>query len=196
MRSFVASIALFVAAGFVAASAEVDASDALIAKRMAAEASRVSEHKRREARFSEADSLITGELMARDETAMHTFEKRATCPKGQVFVYSKRKCYKSKFNCATKKCPINPKNGYWYCPAGPKCALECQYGLTPSPSRNVCYHPSNDRNNCGGAGKSCPFSYNGIGTRSCYGGKCKITCPDGYKLVSTPSGKRQYCKRR
>ncbi|KAK4049332.1 hypothetical protein OIO90_005461 [Microbotryomycetes sp. JL221] len=196
MRAFAAVIALFAASGLAVASSEVDASDALIAKRMADESSRVSTHKRREARFTEAEGLMNGVLEARDEsTAMHTFEKRAAkCPKGQVFVYSKRKCYKSKFNCG-KKCPINPKNGYWYCPAGPSCALECQYGLTPNRAANSCYHPKFDKNNCGGAGKSCPFSYNGIGTRQCYDSKCKIICPAGYRLVSTPSGARQYCKR-
>ncbi|KAM0790437.1 hypothetical protein ACM66B_003315 [Microbotryomycetes sp. NB124-2] len=169
--------------------------DALIAKRASADApSEPQETRRREVRFAEADWLSNDELVARDQNAMRALEKRAACPRGYVFVYSKRKCYKSKFNCGAKKCPINPKNGYWYCPSGPSCKLECQYGLTPNPSRNVCYNPKFDKNNCGATLEKCPFSYNGIGTRSCYDGKCKITCPGGYKLVSTPSGKRQYCK--
>lgn len=199
MRAFIAGLALFAASGLVSASTQVEANDALIAKRMADEASRVQTNKRRDARFSAAEEFITGELQARDDTSMAAIEKRGfydkKCKKGEVFVFSKKKCYKSKFNCGTKKCPINPRNGYWYCPAGPSCALECQYGLTPSASKNVCYAPRSDRNNCGGAGKSCPFSYNGIGERQCYGGKCKINCPSGYRLVSTPSGNRQYCKR-
>ncbi|ORY81223.1 hypothetical protein BCR35DRAFT_86742 [Leucosporidium creatinivorum] len=102
-------------------------------------------------------------------------------------------CYKNAANCQAKTCPTAPRNGVYLCVPGPACRLVCNFGQTPNAAGNACVNTKFDVNNCGAPGNSCPYSYNGLGTRSCYDSKCKITCPNGYYRKTTGTGDRFYC---
>lgn len=68
------------------------------------------------------------------------------------------------------------------CGAAGQCVYSCSGSdAAPFLSNGVrsCINVANDTSNCGFPGTMCPGSYNGVGSSTCTGGVCGISCPAG-----------------
>lgn len=102
-------------------------------------------------------------------------------------------CVQGSNSCGGNTC-ATVENGYSTC-AGTTCSYGCStgYSLYNSGNSVVCLNLQSDPDNCGAQGNVCPTSYNGVGSRTCSFGQCRLACPFGSYVRRTQSGGELYC---
>jgi len=104
-------------------------------------------------------------------------------------------CAAAERECGGQACP-NVPGGYSVCENN-QCTAKCEAHLGYKQFCNAdnsvcqCIDVSNDVNNCGTPGNSCPSSYNGKGKAYCAGGQCGLSCNRLTKV--TPRDGAPYC---